>query len=124
MEIQKENVKTFKERLEFYMIKRGLNPTSLAKRARLNITAIRDILQHEGSPHPRIDTFIKLCLALDVKPHHLSPEIAKLYSSRQRRFLDEMEHLDERHDRLKKKIDKEKNGKKPATRKKRGSTTP
>ena len=70
---------TFQERLKFYMVKKGLNPTSLSRKASLNMTAVRDILQHNGTPNPRIDTFIKLCDALGVLPCQLHPEVAKLY---------------------------------------------
>ena len=89
---------TFKKRLEFYMIKKGFNPTSLSRKARLNVTAVRDILKHSGNPNPRIDTFAKLCHALGVSPYHLSPDFEKLYSARQRYLLDEISGLDKRED--------------------------
>jgi transcriptional regulator with XRE-family HTH domain len=104
---------SFKERLEFYMIRAGLNPTSLSRKALLNITAVRDILEHETNPNPRIDTFIKLCQALSVSPHQLAPEFSKLYSPRQRTLLDEISDLDEKDRQLQKEIDKEKTRKKP-----------
>ena len=91
---------TFKRRLEFYMNRVGLNPTSLSRKARLSITTVRDILEHSANPKPRIDTFAKLCRALGVSPHHLSPDFSDLYSPRQRRFLTEIEELDERERRL------------------------
>jgi len=103
---------SFKERLKFYMIWAGLNPTSLSRKARLNVTSVRDILEHRGTPNPRIDTFIKLCHALGVGPHQLSPELAKLYSPRQRNLLDEISSLDERNHHLQREIDKLKNKKK------------
>jgi hypothetical protein len=87
---------SFKSRLEFYMLKNGLNPTSLSKKARLNVTAVRDILQHNGTPNPRIDTFVKLCRALDVNPYNLLPALRELCSLRLRRLLDKAEQLDER----------------------------
>jgi transcriptional regulator with XRE-family HTH domain len=71
---------TFKTRLRFYMKQAGLNPTSLSRKAGLNVTAVRDILAHEGTPNPRIDTFIKLCRALGVSPEQLSPDFASLHS--------------------------------------------
>jgi hypothetical protein len=80
---------TFKKRLKFYMLKEGLNPASLSRKAKLNITAVRDILQHEGSPNTGINTFTKLCQALGVAPHQLSPEFGKFYTSTQRRMLEE-----------------------------------
>jgi transcriptional regulator with XRE-family HTH domain len=67
-----------KSRIRFYMRKKGFNPTSLSRRAQLNATAVRDILEHEKTPNPRIDTFIKLCRALEVSPSQLSPDIEKL----------------------------------------------
>jgi len=79
---------TFKKRLEYYMLREGLRPSSLSKKAGLNITAVRDILTHKGSPAPRISTFVSLCKALNVYPHQLHPGVAKLYTSRQRRCLD------------------------------------
>jgi len=97
-----------KERLEFYMTKAGLNPTSLSRKARLNITAVRDILQHPGTPNPRIDTFIKLCQALGVGAHQLSSEFERLFSPRQRELLEEISELDEKDSRLQKEIAKEK----------------
>jgi DNA-binding Xre family transcriptional regulator len=69
----------FKTRLESYMIKRGLNPTSLSKKANLNGTAVRDMLKHRGMPDPRVSTLAKLCQALDVPPHVLSPALSKFY---------------------------------------------
>jgi hypothetical protein len=71
---------TFKTRLRFYMKRAGLNPTSLSRKAHLNVTAVRDILEHAGTPNPRIDTFINLCKALSVVPHQLSPDFADLDS--------------------------------------------
>ncbi|MFA6104957.1 MAG: helix-turn-helix transcriptional regulator [Victivallaceae bacterium] len=97
---------SFKERLKFYMLQAGLNPTSLSKKARLNVTAVRDILEHTGTPNPRIDTFAKLCQALGVSPHQLSPEFEKLYSPRQRNLLDEISDLDDRDRQLQREIDK------------------
>lgn len=76
------------------MIEKAFNPSNLSRKAGLNATAVRDILEHEGTPNPRIDTFIKLCCALGVSPHQLSPELAKLYSPRQRRMLDKMNSSD------------------------------
>ena len=99
---------SFKERLEFYMNRAGLNPTSLSREARLNITAVRDILEHDTTPKPRIDTFAKLCRALGVSPHHLSPDFSDLYSPRMRDLLDEVYELDEKERQLRKKITKEK----------------
>lgn len=87
---------TFKKRLEFYMKKKGFNPTSLSRKARLSTTAVRDMLEHPGNPNPRIDTFLKLCLALEVLPHQLFPECAALYSPRQRQMLDKIGVLDEK----------------------------
>ena len=68
----------FKARLRFFMRENGFNPTSLSKKAQLNATAVRDILEHDGTPNPRIDTFVKLCRALGVKPSQLSPDLEKL----------------------------------------------
>ena len=104
----------FKTRLKFYMDRAGLNPTSLSKKARLNVTAVRDILEHNGTPNPRIDTFIKLCLALGVGPHRLSPDFIKLYSPRQLELLDDIDELSEMDAELSKEIIKEKNRKKAA----------
>jgi len=64
-----------KTRLRFYMRKNGFNPTSLSREAGLNATAIRDILEHPGTPNPRIDTFVKICHALQVNPSQLSPAL-------------------------------------------------
>jgi len=86
---------SFKERLLFYMRKRHLNPTSLSRKAMLNMTAVRDILAHEKTPNPRIDTFIKLCHALGISPHHLSPDFEKFYSSPLLELLNEMDDLNE-----------------------------
>jgi transcriptional regulator with XRE-family HTH domain len=86
----------FKTRLKFYMRKRGFNPTSLARKAHLSATAVRDILEHEGTPNPRIDTFAKLCYALNVSPYHLSPDFEKTYTPRQRLLLDKLDKLDGR----------------------------
>ena len=77
----------FKKRLQYYMLKGGFTPTSLSRKAKLNITAVRDILVHEGTPNPRIDTFSKLCRALGVLPHQLHPEFEKFYAARQSRPL-------------------------------------
>ena len=77
----------FKTRLDFYMRKRGFNPTSLARTAQLSATTVRDILAHKGTPNPRIDTFSMLCYALNVSPYHLSPDFEKLYSPQQLRLL-------------------------------------
>jgi hypothetical protein len=74
-EIYMDDLKT---RLRFYMRESGLNPTSLSRKAQLNATAVRDILEHPKTPNPRIDTFIKLCRALGVKPGQLSPDMEKL----------------------------------------------
>jgi CheY-like chemotaxis protein/DNA-binding Xre family transcriptional regulator len=60
------------------MVEKKFNPTSLAKKAGLSRTAVRDLLSHDGDPNPRIDTFIKLCKALKVAPHQLSPGLAEL----------------------------------------------
>ncbi len=79
---------TFKKRLKFYMIREGLNPASLSRKAQLNITAVRDILEHEGNPNTGINTFLKLCRALGVTGYQLSPEGAKLYPLHVRRLLD------------------------------------
>lgn len=68
-----------KSLLKFHMERKGLNPTSLSKKAHLSTTAVRDILKHGSNPYPRIDTFVKLCRALDVSPHQLSPLFANLY---------------------------------------------
>ena len=87
---------SFKERLEFYMNREGFTPTSLSKKAQLNMTAVRDILEHEGTPNPRIDTFAKLCYALNVSPYHLSPDFEKTYTPRQRLLLDKLDKLDGR----------------------------
>ena len=78
---------SFKTRLEFYMIRAGLNPTRLSRKARLNTTAVRDMLKHSGAPDPRVSTLAKLCHALGVPPHVLSPELSKLYSQSQRQLL-------------------------------------
>ncbi len=102
----------FKTRLKFYMSKAGLNPTSLSKKARLNVTAVRDILEHTGTPNPRIDTFIKLCHALGIGPHQLSQDFANLYSPRQLELLEDIHELNERNTQLSKEITKEKNIKK------------
>lgn len=72
-----DNLKTL---LKFHMERKGLNPTSLSKKAGLNVTAVRDILAHDADPYPRIDTFTKLCRALEVRPHQLSPLFRDLYS--------------------------------------------
>ena len=82
---------TFKTRLRFYMRRAGLNPTSLSRKARLNVSAVRDIFRHAGTPHPRIDTFVKLCRALGVSPHQLSQDVANLYSPRQLEILEKNE---------------------------------
>ncbi|MCE9507974.1 MAG: helix-turn-helix domain-containing protein [Alphaproteobacteria bacterium] len=103
-----------KERLEFYMTKAGLNPTSLSRKARLNITAVRDILQHPGNPNPRIDTFIKLCEALGIGAHQLSPQFERLFSPRQRELLDGISELDEKDSQMRKEIAKEKNNRESA----------
>ena len=79
---------TFKARLKFYMSRAGLNPTSLSRKARLNVSAVRDIFRHTGTPNPRIDTFVKLCRALGISPHHLSRDVASLYSARQLEMLE------------------------------------
>lgn len=102
----------FKTRLKFYMDRAGLNPTSLSKKARLNATAVRDILEHNGTPNPRIDTFVKLCHALGVGPHQLSQDFANLYSPRQLELLDDIDELNEMDAQLSKEIIKEKNRKK------------
>jgi DNA-binding XRE family transcriptional regulator len=81
----------FKQRLAYYMKKAGLNPTSLAKKAGLSQTAVRDILDHVGDPNPRIDTFIKLCRALGLRPYHLSAQIERLYPPHLLRLLEEAE---------------------------------
>lgn len=83
---------TFKTRLKFYMGRAGLNPTSLSRKARLNVSAVRDIFRHRGTPHPRIDTFVKLCRALGIGPHQLSRDVANLYTPRQ---LEKLEKRDE-----------------------------
>ncbi len=82
------------------MQKGGFNPTSLSKKASLNVTAVRDILKHEGTPNPRIDTFFKLCRALSVNPYNLFPAFRELFSHRLRRLLDKAEKLDERDQQL------------------------
>jgi hypothetical protein len=91
-----DNLKT---RLKFHMRRKGLNPTSLSRKAHLNVTAVRDILQHESTPYPRIDTFAKLCRALDVSPHELSPLFIGLYPYEQD-LLDQVHELGkkEEHD--------------------------
>ena len=94
------------------MSKAGLNPTSLSRKARLNVTAVRDILEHSGTPNPRIDTFIKLCHALGIGPHQLSQDFANLYSSRQLEFLDDIDELNERNTQLNKDVIEEKDRKK------------
>ncbi len=86
----------FKTRLVFHMRKKGLNPTSLSRKARLGTTVVRDIIEHRGTPNPRIDTFVKLCHALGVTPHRLSPEVEGLYSPQQRLLLEKMDKLDEK----------------------------
>ena len=78
-----DNIKTL---LKFHMERKGLNPTSLSKKAGLNITAVRDILQHGSNPYPRIDTFTKLCRVLEVSPHQLSPLFRDLYPHEQDPF--------------------------------------
>ena len=93
------------------MIEKKFNPTSLARKARLNVTAVRDILQHVGDPNPRIDTFFKLCRALDVGPHQLSPDFATLYSPRQCGRLDEAYELDKKDRKLHRASAKEKSRK-------------
>ena len=76
-----------KSLLKFHMQRQGLNPTSLSKKARLSTTAVRDILEHDTTPYPRIDTFAKLCRALNVPPHQLSPLLfAGLYPHAQEAF--------------------------------------
>ncbi len=102
----------FKTRLQFYMIKAGFNPTSLAKRAGLNTTAIRDILKHPGTPNPRIDTFIKLCAALGLEPHQLSLDFANLYSARHLELLQSIDESSERNKKLGKDPAQEQNQKK------------
>lgn len=77
------NLKTL---LKFHMERKGLNPTSLSKKAGLSSTAVRDILEHDSTPFPRIDTFAKLCRALEVSPHQLSPLFADLYTHEQDPF--------------------------------------
>src|SRR4051812_48581561 len=104
---------TLKERLEYYMRRGGLKPTTLSKKTRLKVTPARDILDHGGIPNPRIDTFVKLCRALGVAPHQLSPDFEKLYSPRQRELLADINDLDERDSFLQKEIAKEKSKKKP-----------
>jgi len=103
---------TFKARLRFYMSRAGLNPTSLSRKAKLNVTAVRDILEHSGTPNPRIDTFIKLCQALGLGPHQLSQDFASLYSSRQLEVIEDANERDERNIYLSKEFVKEKNKKK------------
>jgi hypothetical protein len=103
---------TFKTRLRFYMSRAGLNPTSLSRKAKLNVTAVRDILEHTGTPNPRIDTFIKLCQALGIGPHQLSQDFANLYSPRQLEILEDAEERNERNLHLDKENVKEKNKKK------------
>ena len=98
----------FKTLLKFYMSRAGLNPTSLSRKAKLNVTAVRDILEHTGTPNPRIDTFIKLCHALGVGPHQLSQDFANLYSPRQLEILEDAAERDERSIQLDKDIIKEK----------------
>jgi hypothetical protein len=104
----------FKTRLKFYMSKAGLNPTSLSRKAQLNVTAVRDILEHTGTPNPRIDTFIKLCRALGIGPHQLSQDFANLYLPRQLELLEDINDLNERNTQLSKEIVKEKSKKKAA----------
>jgi hypothetical protein len=87
---------TFKTRLEFHMARAGLNPTSLSRKAGLNTTGVRDILKHKGAADPRMSTFIKLCVALEVAPHVLSPELLNLYPPGQRRLLAEAGNQDEK----------------------------
>lgn len=62
---------TFKKNLARHMKSNGYNPTSLARKMRVNVTFVRDILQHPGNPHPRIDTFLRLCKVLKVTPEQL-----------------------------------------------------
>ena len=106
---------TFKTRLKFYMSRAGLNPTSLSRKAKLNVTAVRDILEHTGTPNPRIDTFIKLCQALNIGPHQLSQDFANLYSPRQLEMIEDAEERNERSQQLNELV-KEKT-KKKSTRK-------
>ena len=86
------NMDSFKALLKFHMQRKGLNPTSLSKKARLSTTAVRDILEHESTPYPRIDTFTKLCRALNVSPHQLSSLFADLYPHDQDPFDKFHEH--------------------------------
>ena len=79
------------------MIRAGLNPTSLSRKAGLNQTAVRDILAHKGVADLRMSTFVKLCHALDIAPHMLSPALSKLYSPSQRKFLAEISNQDEKY---------------------------
>lgn len=98
----------FKTRLRFYMSRAGLNPTSLSRKAKLNVTAVRDILEHTGMPNPRIDTFIKLCHALGIGPHQLSQDFANLFSQSQLEMLEDAEERNERNIQLSKEIVKDK----------------
>jgi hypothetical protein len=102
----------FKARLKFYMSRAGLNPTSLSRKARLNVTAVRDILEHTGTPNPRIDTFIKLCHALGIGPHQLSQDFANLYPPRQLELLEDIDEMNERNTQLSTEVTKEKNKRK------------
>lgn len=92
-------METLKDRLKHHLKQSGLNPTSLAKKAGLSMTSVRDILAH-ADPKPRIDTFIKLCRALEIRPHQLSSDIERLYSPRQIKMLNEITDLDAREKRL------------------------
>ena len=85
---------TFKSRLKFYMDLNKLNPTSLSRKAGLNVTAVRDILKHDGTPNPRIDTFVKICAALGINPIQLSPDLETLCKTFQVAIIPEKKTTD------------------------------
>ena len=72
--------------LEISYGEKRAEPDKPVKKAGLNPTAVRDILEHDSNPLPRIDTFAKLCRTLDISPHQLSPLFAKLYLHEQDPF--------------------------------------
>ena len=96
-------VETFRDKMKFWMEKRGFNQKSLATAAGLNETAVRDILK-ENSQNPRIDTVIKLCATLKITPDQLIPTIRQLYPPKVVALLEELEALDLKEEDVQKKI--------------------
>lgn len=113
-QLSKWDMDTFKTRLRFYMSRAGFNPTSLSRKAKLNVTAVRDILEHTGTPNPRIDTYIKLCQALGVGPHQLSQDFANLFTPQQLELLEDVAERHERDAQLNREAAREKGKKKPS----------